>query len=958
MRQMASTGLPIGTWRRPMHDFKRLARAPWLPATVNPSVEVRHKKSRAMAFPGAWIMAALAALSLSCNHSSSPPAPSPQPSPTPRTFSLHGHAWAVKDVALSTNGHLALSADDGGFLRLWDVATGELLHVLVQSPNIESVSLSADGRVALSSNYEGMRIWDTSTGELLRKFGHDERENLMYSVRVALSANGRFVLSVGLDGTMRFWDAGTGELLRTFARDSRDLHQHPVSDVALGVDGRFALSGDEGGALLYWDTATGGVLYRFLHEADESGYSRMTTSLSADGQHALSGTSDGTMRLWDLRSGALLRTFDHLAHAPDILTSIERHNLAPDFHNRVIHVALNSDGSLATSIAADGFLRLWSSTSEAPLRTLRPKGLVNAMAFNAQGSIAMTGGYHSPYTDHLSEGTLHVWDMTRDDPAWQAGPTGATPNLRMNYTVTPSSTDEGRYAMEVSLKGFLGAQEGETVRYQWQLHGPNDNLIDRQEGEDWTVTLTEPGRNTIRLTATKDNGSPLTREETLYLPDTQRPTAAISGLPESGHGPRYLDLDALASSDEDGEIVRFHWQISYISSIDKQTSWSGVLSPGIHEISLTVIDDDGARDTLSKTIYLEPDPDFYDVTVYNDNVVIMDLGTLEERVFNSIFGPSPIVDYSWVVYTHFEDAFDYLLFFSNDDKVSKNDLELGLFLPLQDLEKGLGAHASGDRRALGSNERLQRIVHFPYWFALEDGPILHEIMHTWGNYMIPTSHFGHFGFSSANGQMGGFDAGQLQRKPEFDQEDGEAWVVPGSDWRSIMSGTPRSGPYSPIELYLAGWVPINEVPALRAAPNAYPLNTENIQGWPALYVLSDDALVLDADGNVVWIVPDWEEYTPERILERFGERIPPFGEARTEFRAAAILLTDEDHPATEERLKELSAQVAAFSRKGDDGADTTNFYEATGGRATITMDGLDALKKPVPTLPRFDGSDP
>ena len=63
-------------------------------------------------------------------------------------------------------------------------------------------------------------------------------------------------------------------------------------------------------------------------------------------------------------------------------------------------------------------------------------------------------------------------------------------------------------------------------------------------------------------------------------------------------------------------------------------------------------------------------------------------------------------------------------------------------------------------------------------------------------------------------------------------------------------------------------------------------------------------------------------------------------------RAVVILLTDEMYPADPQVLKKLSDDVAWFSHAGvsgtDDryrGTDLYNFYEATGGRSTITMDG-------------------
>ena len=91
-------------------------------------------------------------------------------------------------------------------------------------------------------------------------------------------------------------------------------------------------------------------------------------------------------------------------------------------------------------------------------------------------------------------------------------------------------------------------------------------------------------------------------------------------------------------------------------------------------------------------------------------------------------------------------------------------------------------------------------------------------------------------------------------------------------------------------------------------------------------------------------------YTIEDIIEEHGERNPDFSQAQRDFRAAAILLIDENLPATKSVLDDLSAEIASFSYAGTVESDYTynfadNFYEATGGRATITMDGLSQFWK-------------
>ena len=65
-----------------------------------------------------------------------------------------------------------------------------------------------------------------------------------------------------------------------------------------------------------------------------------------------------------------------------------------------------------------------------------------------------------------------------------------------------------------------------------------------------------------------------------------------------------------------------------------------------------------------------------------------------------------------------------------------------------------------------------------------------------------------------------------------------------------------------------------------------------------------------------------------------------------------VLLTDDDRPATLWQLRGLSANVVRFSRRGgDDLEGFHNYYEATSGLGSITMDGLLAARKPATRAP-------
>ena len=94
---------------------------------------------------------------------------------------------------------------------------------------------------------------------------------------------------------------------------------------------------------------------------------------------------------------------------------------------------------------------------------------------------------------------------------------------------------------------------------------------------------------------------------------------------------------------------------------------------------------------------------------------------------------------------------------------------------------------------------------------------------------------------------------------------------------------------------------------------------------------------------------DFEIFTIDDIIAEHGERLSDWTSSQKDFRAAVILLTDEDHPATSEIKQQMSEHVTAFSFQGDDESRSFNYYEATGGRSTISMGDLSRYRKETPT---------
>ena len=310
--------------------------------------------------------------------------------------------------------------------------------------------------------------------------------------------------------------------------------------------------------------------------------------------------------------------------------------------------------------------------------------------------------------------------------------------------------------------------------------------------------------------------------------------------------------------------------------------------------------------------------------IYNGNVFALpvseDLTNLESLRMS---------DYAARFFEYFGDEFDFLIFVSNIDRFAELSYPpSNQYVGVRNNVKGIGRSIHGFGKRWGSEETLQGVIRLAHMGSFSRGPSLHELMHRWANFVLPSSDRFHWGFSSANGQLGGFDIADLV---DHGSDRYSAGVVApagvAANWR----------PYSPIELYLAGFIPPEDVPDLWVAEDGE-------------YLIENGRLVKSEDGDNIFTASKVRTYTIEDIIAEHGERIPNSSQSQREFRAAAILLIDKDHPLVKWQLDAISADIAAFSYAGGDENDETyNFYEATGGRATITMDGLSQfLKDTVP----------
>jgi len=111
------------------------------------------------------------------------------------------------DAAFSPDGHIVLTLNTDGIIRVWDARSGqEIREMSSQAVGQSNLVVSPDGRDVAAGNGNTARLWDVTTGEQIQELvGHAE-----VITSIAYSPDGYYLVTGSMDGSARLWDAATG----------------------------------------------------------------------------------------------------------------------------------------------------------------------------------------------------------------------------------------------------------------------------------------------------------------------------------------------------------------------------------------------------------------------------------------------------------------------------------------------------------------------------------------------------------------------------------------------------------------------------------------------------------------------------------------------------------------------------------------------------------------------------
>jgi WD40 repeat protein len=205
-------------------------------------------------------------------------------------------------AAISRNGDkVAASGSRGGGVVLWDGHTGKELQRFHGPPRrrreggATAVQFSPDGKTLAASGWDGfVLIWDVRSGKLLHQFGRGEADFW----HVAFAPGGK-VLACAAERAVRLWDTATGKELLLPGAPCR-----AIESVTFTPDGKHIAWG-EGNLVRFTDVVSLKEVRRF--QSDQETVSRIV--FAPDGKTFATEDGGRTVRLWETATGRSFRAW-------------------------------------------------------------------------------------------------------------------------------------------------------------------------------------------------------------------------------------------------------------------------------------------------------------------------------------------------------------------------------------------------------------------------------------------------------------------------------------------------------------------------------------------------------------------------------------------------------------------------------------------------------------------------
>ncbi|XP_050428558.1 WD repeat, SAM and U-box domain-containing protein 1-like isoform X2 [Adelges cooleyi] len=321
---------------------------------------------------------------------------------------LRRHSSDVTKCCFSKRFNLAIGSSDKT-VSVWKWCASQGFVEMSYSPlthhkyMVTSVQFDVDGTLLATSSLDGnSALCDTDTGRVVHTFVHNSRSGVKSA---CFTANFKYFVSAGDDGTMCVWDMFRKSLVRSLV-----VHEDAVSTVCCSKDSRVLITGDMTGVAKVWSVCEltdpfGKTAPLFvLSDCHDMGVSSAEispiTTITNKGKmyNVLTSGNDHLIKHWQL----VLWKMSSSSHqcVVELIQPLKGHS------STVTSVCFNHEGTMFASTSMDKTTRLW--------QVVEPKNIIcltvleghsryiNTCAFSEDSLLFVTGS---------NDKSVIIWDV-------------------------------------------------------------------------------------------------------------------------------------------------------------------------------------------------------------------------------------------------------------------------------------------------------------------------------------------------------------------------------------------------------------------------------------------------------------------------------------------------------------------------------------------------------------------
>jgi WD40 repeat protein len=243
---------------------------------------------------------------------------------------------------------------------------------------VQAIAITPDGKTLVSGgNDKTIKLWDLTTGKERATL----RGHRAFVESLAISPDGKTLASGGRDQKIKLWDLATCKELTTL-----EGHTGGVRSLAFRPDGKLLASGSDDETIKLWDLTT--------HKEQATLRGNMgwvfCLAFSPDGKTLAGPGRNGMVTLWDVASRKVRA---HLFQDNDVILS----------------VVFSPDGKTLAAGGSYRGIRLWEvATGVERARFIGRAPRIRSLALTADGKMLAAGGWEDRHP-----ASVELWDLTR-----------------------------------------------------------------------------------------------------------------------------------------------------------------------------------------------------------------------------------------------------------------------------------------------------------------------------------------------------------------------------------------------------------------------------------------------------------------------------------------------------------------------------------------------------------------